>query len=91
MTTKTISLRIADDGTVTIPDDLIRNLRLSPHQTVTVEVSQDAIVLAPSGVQRFEQIGRLLQTALSGAEWSEIEEDRRDRCFLCSVDNIMIG
>jgi len=81
MKTKTRSLQIADDGTLAIPDDLIRGLRLSPGQTIIVEARQDAIVLVPSDKERLEHIGHLLRTVLADVEWSEIEVGRRDRCF----------
>ena len=48
MNTKITTLEIADDGTVTIPVDLVRALRLSPRQTITVETQEDALVLVPS-------------------------------------------
>lgn len=83
MSTKTMSLQVADDGTLTIPDDLIRGLRLSPRQTITVEAHQDAIVLVPSRKERLEHIAHLTRAALAGVEWSEIEAGRRDRC--CSA------
>jgi antitoxin component of MazEF toxin-antitoxin module len=89
MNTKTVTLEIADDGTLTIPVDLVRALRLSPRQTITVETREDALVLVPSlrlaSVQarkeRLDRIGHLLRTALAGVEWSEIEAGRRDRWF----------
>jgi antitoxin component of MazEF toxin-antitoxin module len=89
MNTKTVTLEVADDGTLTIPVDLIRALRLSPRQTITVEAQEDALVLVPSlrlsSVQarkeRLNRIGHLVRIALAGVEWSEIEAGRRDRCF----------
>ena len=89
MNMKTVTLDIADDGTVTLPVDLVRALRLLPRQTITVQAREDALVLVPSvrsasvqaRKQRLEQIGHLLRAALAGVEWSEIEAGRRDRCF----------
>jgi antitoxin component of MazEF toxin-antitoxin module len=83
-----MTLEVADDGTLAIPVDLIRALRLSPRQTVTIEAQDDILVLEPSlrlgSVQarkeRMDRIGHLLRTALAGVEWSEIEAGRRDRC-----------
>jgi bifunctional DNA-binding transcriptional regulator/antitoxin component of YhaV-PrlF toxin-antitoxin module len=87
MDSKTVTLEIADDGTLTIPVDLVRALRLSPRQTIEVETRDDALVLVPSlqrtSVQarkeRLDRIGRLLRTALADVEWFEIEAGRRDR------------
>jgi bifunctional DNA-binding transcriptional regulator/antitoxin component of YhaV-PrlF toxin-antitoxin module len=79
--TRIITLEIADDGTLTIPVKLLRALRLSPRQTITVETREDTIVLVPSREERLDRIGRLLRTALAGVEWSEIEAGRHDRCF----------
>jgi antitoxin component of MazEF toxin-antitoxin module len=90
MDTKMVTLEIANDGTLIIPVDLVRALRLLPRQTITVETREDALVvlgpsLRPGSVQarkeRLERIGHLLRTALAGVEWSEIEAGRRDRCF----------
>jgi len=89
MNTKTVALEIADDGTLTIPVDLVRALRLSPRQTIIVETREDALLLVPSlrpgSVQarkeRLDRIGHLLRTVLADVEWSEIEAGRRDRCF----------
>jgi len=89
MDKKTVTLEVADDGTLTIPVDLIRALRLSPRQTITVEAREDVLVLVPSlrlgSVQarqeRLDRIGHLLRSALAGVEWSEIEAGRRNRCF----------
>ena len=89
MNMKTVTLDIADDGTVTLPVDLVRALRLLPRQTITVQAREDALVLVPSlrsasvkaRKQRLEKIGHLLRAALAGVEWSEIEAGRRDRCF----------
>jgi len=47
MSTRAMTLEVADDGTLTIPVDLIRMLRLSPRQTITIEAREDAIVLVP--------------------------------------------
>lgn len=89
MSTRTVTLEIADDGTLTIPGDLIRELQLSPRQAVTVETRDDALVLLQSlrhgSVQarkeRLDRIACLLCDALAGVKWVEIEAARRDRCF----------
>jgi antitoxin component of MazEF toxin-antitoxin module len=90
MDMKTVTLEIANDGTLIIPVDVVRALRLSPRQTITVETREDAlVVLAPSlrpgsveaRKERLDRIGHLLRTALADVEWSEIEAGRRDRCF----------
>ena len=82
MKTKTVTLEVANDGTLTIPVDLVRALRLSPRQAITVEAQEDTLVLMPSHrKERLDRIGYLLRTALAGVEWSEIEGGRRDRCF----------
>lgn len=81
MSRQSITLQIADDGTLTIPVALIRALRLVPRQTVTIEVRDNILVLEPSRKERLNRIGRLLRSALVGVEWSEIEAGRRDRCF----------
>ena len=79
MISKAVTLEIADDGTLTIPVDLMRVLRLSPRQTVTVETREDALVVMPSRRERLDRIGDLLRAVLVGVEWSEIETGRRDR------------
>lgn len=81
MNTKTMILEVADDGTLTIPFDLIHALRLSPRQPVKVEAREGTLVLEPSRKERLGRIGQLLHTALAGVEWSEIEAGRHDRCF----------
>ena len=81
MDTKAMTLEVADDGTLAIPVDLIRALRLSPRQTVTVQAREDTLVLVPSRRGRMDRISHLLRTALAGVEWSETEAGRRDRCF----------
>jgi antitoxin component of MazEF toxin-antitoxin module len=81
MNAKRVTLQVDDDGTLTLPVDLIRALRLSPRQTITVEARQDTLVLTPSRQERLDRIGHLLSAALAGVEWPEIEAERRDRCF----------
>ena len=89
MSAKAITLEIADDGTLTIPCDLVRSLRLLPRQTITVQAQEDALVFVrsfrPRSVQarkaRLDRIGNLLRAALADVEWSEIEAERCDRCF----------
>lgn len=55
MDTKTMTLEVADDGTLTIPVDLTCMLRLTPRQTVTVEAREDTLVLMPSLRRRFRR------------------------------------
>lgn len=81
MNFKTATLEVGHDGTLTIPDHILHELRLAPHQTVTVEVREDSLVLTHPREERLNRIGHLLRTALSDVEWSEIEVGRRDRCF----------
>ena len=89
MSAKTITLEIADDGTLTIPFDLVRSLRLLPSQTIKVQVQEDTLVFVrpprPRSVQARKaclgRIGSLLRAALADVEWSDIEAGRRDRCF----------
>lgn len=89
MDSKTVTLEIAKDGTLIIPVDLVRALRLSPRQTITVETKEGALVIVPSirtgpGIghrERADRISELLRFALADVEWSEIEDGRRDRCF----------
>lgn len=81
MRSQIATLKVAPDGTLTIPGHIINELQLSPHQTITVEVRDDALVLVPPREERLNRIGHLLRSALSDVEWSEIEAGRRDRCF----------
>jgi bifunctional DNA-binding transcriptional regulator/antitoxin component of YhaV-PrlF toxin-antitoxin module len=79
--TKTLTVEIAEDGTLVIPVDLVRALGLSPHQTITLETRADRLVLVPCEKERLDRIGHLLRDALKGVEWSEVEAGRQDRCF----------
>jgi antitoxin component of MazEF toxin-antitoxin module len=81
METRVITIQVADDGTLIIPDDLVRTLRLAPRQTITVTVREDALVLTPSRAECLDRIGHLLRVALQHAEPSNIEAGRQDRCF----------
>jgi len=81
MEARTLTVRVADDGTVTIPHQLVRLLRLAPRQTITIEAREGSIVLMPSQKDKLEQAGRMLREALAGVEWNEIETGREDRCF----------
>ena len=89
MNAKTTTLEIADDGTLTIPVDLVHALRFLPRQTIKVQAQEDALVfvrpLRPRSVQArkacLDRIGDLVRAALADVEWSEIEAGRRDRCF----------
>ena len=81
MEARTLTVRVADDGTVTIPDQLVRLLRLAPRQTITIEAREGSIVLMPSQKEKLEQAGRMLREALAGVEWNEFETGREDRCF----------
>lgn len=89
MNVRLTTLEVADDGTLTIPADLVHAVRLSPRQTVKVEAREDTLVLEPSlrpgsvpaRRERLDRIGHLLRTALRGVEWAEIEAGRRNRCF----------
>jgi antitoxin component of MazEF toxin-antitoxin module len=81
MSTNVTTLDVADDGTITIPVDLVRAMGLNPRQTVTVEAHPESLVLMPTRQDRLNRIGQLLRTALSGLEQSEIEAGRGDRCF----------
>lgn len=45
MSAKTITLEIADDGTLTIPFDLVRSLRLLPRQTIKVQAQETPLCL----------------------------------------------
>ena len=76
---KMITLEVADDGTLTIPVSLTRMLQLLPHQTVTVEAQESALVLRPSREKRLDRIRDLLRTTLAGIKWSEIEAGRQNR------------
>lgn len=75
------TLAVSDDGTITIPVELVNTLGLSPHQTITVETRADSLVLLPTRQERLDRIGELLRSALKGVDESEIEAGRNDRCF----------
>lgn len=81
MNTKIATLKVAPDGTLTIPGDIIQELELSPDQTVTIERREDTLILIPPREARLKRIGDLLRTALADVEWSTVESGRRDRCF----------
>jgi antitoxin component of MazEF toxin-antitoxin module len=81
MATKTMLLEVADDGTLTIPDHVIRTLQLLPGQTIIVEVRENTLVITPSHQENLNRIGELLRDALAGVEWSEVEAERQDRWF----------
>ena len=75
------TLEVSDDGTITIPVDLVRTLGLSPHQSITVETRPESLVLLPTRQERLDRIGELLRSALKGVDESEIEAGRNERCF----------
>jgi antitoxin component of MazEF toxin-antitoxin module len=76
-----ITVRVADDGTITVPGRVVRLLRLVPRQTVTIEAREGSIVLFPSPREKLQQAGQMLRDALAGVEWPEIESGREERCF----------
>ena len=81
MNANTFTLKVAADGTVTVPVDLVRAVGLWPRQTIIVEARKESLVLVPSRTERLNRIGQLLRAALAGIEWTDIEAGRRDRWF----------
>ena len=81
MSVDVTTLEVADDGTITIPVDLVRALGLSPHQSIIVETRSESLVLLPTRQERLDRIGELLRSALKGVDDSEIEAGRNERCF----------
>jgi antitoxin component of MazEF toxin-antitoxin module len=75
-----ITVRVAEDGTITVPDQVVRMLRLLPRQAVTIVARGESIVLSPSPGEKLKEAGRMLRETLAGVEWHEIEAGREERC-----------
>jgi len=74
-----ITLEIAENGTLTIPAEILQKVHAKPHQPVVVKVVEDHLTIEMTERERLAQISEFLQEILQGVTWSEIKEGRRDR------------
>ena len=73
-----ITLEVAENGTLTIPAEMLEKVHAKPHQPVVVKIIEDHLIVETTERERLEEISELLREILAGATWSEIEEGRRD-------------
>jgi antitoxin component of MazEF toxin-antitoxin module len=74
-----ITLEVAENGTLTIPAEILQKVHAKPHQPVVVKVIEDHLTVETTERERLAEISELLHEILAGATWSEIKEGRRDR------------
>jgi antitoxin component of MazEF toxin-antitoxin module len=74
-----ITLAVTENGTLTIPAEILEKVHAKPHQPVVVKVVEDHLTVETSERERLAEIGQLMREILAGATWSEFEEGRRDR------------
>lgn len=74
-----ITLEVAENGTLTIPAEILQKVHAKPHQPVVVKVVQDHLTIEMSERERLAEISEFLHEILQGVTWSEIKEGRRDR------------
>lgn len=74
-----ITLAVAENGTLTIPAEILEKVHVRPHQPVVVKVVEDHLTVETSERERLAEIGELTREIFGGATWSEFEEGRRDR------------
>ncbi|MGQ9625371.1 MAG: hypothetical protein ACUVV0_00505 [Anaerolineae bacterium] len=86
---QTIKIRVAEDGTLTIPPELVAELEVGPEGEVEIVVRDSSLLLQrPRSSQekreQWERIEQLLKEGLANADWEEIHAGREDcpnRCF----------
>ncbi len=81
-----VTAKVADDGTVTIPRDLLKELGFQSHDEIEFVVKDKALLIHkprdPEEVQeQWDRVKQLLREGLAGADWEETERNRVDRCF----------
>jgi hypothetical protein len=86
----TVEAEVASDGTLhlTVPSGLppgrvevVLVIQPKVQNGEAVELTSHSDQLLSAERERLQRIGELLDMALAGVEWSEIEEGRRDRDF----------
>lgn len=79
MSAEAVTLHVADDGSLTIPAELLQTLKVSPQQTIKVEARENTLVISPAYQERLDRIGQLLRDTLTDVQWNEVEAEREDR------------
>jgi len=74
-----ITLEVAENGTLTIPAEILQKVHAKPYQPVVVKVVEDHLTVETTERERLAQIGEFLYEILAGVTWSEIEKGRVDR------------
>ena len=79
-TTRTI--RIASDGTITLPKALMEEYNLKPLEEIRILPGKKGLLIEKVSAENpYDKFLRLLEEGLKGVSWKEIEEGREDRCF----------
>ena len=86
---RTVKVKVAEDGTLTIPSELVAELGVEPLGEVEVTVRDSSLLLKKSlspqeEREMWERLEQLLREGLAGADWEEIHAGREDcpnRCF----------
>ncbi|HID88000.1 MAG TPA: AbrB/MazE/SpoVT family DNA-binding domain-containing protein [Anaerolineae bacterium] len=76
-----VRITIAEDGSIIIPQELLEKLGLHPKEEVVIRDRAGSLIIQKFRESHLDEIGRLLKEGLQDAEWAEIEEARKDRCF----------
>lgn len=74
-------IQVNDEGSITIPAQIVAAWGIAPREKMIIERREDNIILYPSRRRRLERVEELLSIALHGVKPIEIEEGRQDRCF----------
>jgi bifunctional DNA-binding transcriptional regulator/antitoxin component of YhaV-PrlF toxin-antitoxin module len=74
-----VTLKVAENGTLTIPAEILQKVHAKPRQPVVVKVVEDHLTVEMSEHERLAQISEFLHEILEGVTWPEIKEGRRDR------------
>ena len=92
---QTIKVRVAEDGTLTIPPELVAEMGVGPEGEVEVisqngtlvlrqpREKEETLKLSEEERARLRRMQRLLEETFAEADWEEIHAAREDpyRCF----------